>query len=201
MPPDLSTRVAVPGGTAEAIRAAAVRLFADHGYEATTMNDIGRSVGIGGSALYNHVPSKQELLRDIMLSAMQELIDVVSTAVESTESIPEKLQVGVRHHVTYHAHRRLEFSIGNREIPSLEEPARSEIVDLRRRYVELFQGIIDAGIAADIFSVESSLIATHSILQSGMGVAVWYHPDGPMRDTDLGAIYGEFALRIVGFRR
>jgi AcrR family transcriptional regulator len=164
------------------------------------MNDIGRSVGIRGSAIYNHVPSKQELLREIMFSAMHELMAAVSDAINSTDEIPEQLRLGFREHVLYHAQRRLHSKVGNREIPSLEEPARSDLIDLRRQYIEMFKSIIDGGIARGIFEVESSLLATHSILQSGMGVAVWYHPDGEMSDVEVADLYGVFALRIVGYR-
>jgi len=196
-----SSPVAVhPGGTAEAIRDVAVALFASHGYEATTMNDIGRGVGIRGSAIYNHVPSKQELLREIMFSAMNELVEVVGNAINSTDDIAEQLRLGFRQHVLYHAQRRLQFSVGNREIPSLEEPARTEIISLRRQYVEMFKNVIDQGIAKGIFEVESSLLAAYAILQSGMGVAIWYHPDGSMSGVEVADLYGEFALRIVGHR-
>jgi AcrR family transcriptional regulator len=189
-------------GTADAIRDVAVALFARYGYEATTMNDIGRGVGIRGSAIYNHVPSKQELLRAIMLSAMYELVDVVSAAIEQeADDPPSQLRLGVRQHVLYHAERRLEFSIGNREIPSLEDPARTEVIETRRRYVSMFENIIERGIADGVFEVASARIAAYAILQSGMGVAVWYHPDGPTAGKDLAELYGEFALRIVGYRR
>jgi AcrR family transcriptional regulator len=189
-----------PRGTAEAIRDAAVALFASRGYKATTMNDIGRSVGIRGSAIYNHVPSKQELLRDIMLSAMHELSDVVRVAIKSADDIPEQLRLGIRQHVLYHARGRLQFGVGNREIPSLEEPARTEIIDLRRRYVEMFENVIEAGLTEGTFRVQSARIAAYSILQSGMGVAVWYDPEGPMSDIEIADLYGEFALRTVGYR-
>jgi AcrR family transcriptional regulator len=197
-PPSSSNLAGPTRGTADAIRDAAVELFAHHGYKA--MNDIGRAVGIRGSAIYNHVSSKQELLREIMSSAMQELMDVVSEAVAAAVEPPEQLRLGTRQHVLYHAQRRLEFSVGNREIPSLEEPARRDIIGLRRRYIELFEGVIEQGIADGDFDVASAHLATHAILQSGMGVAVWYHPGGPMSDVDVADLYGEFALRTVGYR-
>jgi AcrR family transcriptional regulator len=189
-----------PGGTGEAIRAAAVSLFAQRGYEATTMNDIGRSVGIRGSAIYNHVPSKQDLLRDIMVSAMEELVEGVESAIASFDDIPGQLRSGVRQHVLYHAQSGPVYSIGNREIFSLEEPSRSHLVEMRRSYVERFRGIIENGVATKLFSVTSPLLATHSILQAGMGVAVWFDPDGPMDGAEVGDLYGEFALRTVGYR-
>jgi AcrR family transcriptional regulator len=187
------------GGTADAIRNAAIMLFARRGYEATTVNDIGRSVGIRGSAIYNHVSSKQELLRNIMLPAMYELVGFVRAAVESAADPPTQMRLAVGQHVRYHARCRLETRVGNREIPSLEEPAHTELIEVRRGYVDLFKGIIEAGIAEGIFDVQYPLIATHAILQSGMGVAAWFDPDGPMTDVDVGEIYGEFALRTLGY--
>jgi AcrR family transcriptional regulator len=200
-PPGPSVDSAIPPvGTAEAIRSAAVALFARRGYEATTVNEIGRSVGIRGSAIYNHVSSKQELLRDIMLSAMYELVGLVRAAVDSASDPPTQLRLGIGQHVAYHARCRLETRVGNREIPSLEEPAHTELIEVRRNHVDMFKGIIEAGIAEGIFVVEFPLIATHAILQSGMGVAAWYHPNGSMSDIEVGEIYGEFALRTVGYR-
>lgn len=44
------------------IAAAAAALFARHGFEAVSMDDIGAAVGIAGPSIYNHVASKQDLL-------------------------------------------------------------------------------------------------------------------------------------------
>jgi AcrR family transcriptional regulator len=187
--------------TGEAIRRAATELFARHGYEATSMNEIGRAVGIRGSAIYNHVPSKQELLREIIFSAMYELVGEVRRAIGEADDIPERLRRGFAQHVIYHARRRLEFAVGNGEIRSLEEPARSQIIELRRCYVELFEENIKAGTQTGIFDVSSTLIATHAMLQSGMGVALWFDPEGPLTAREVADFYGELALRMVGYRR
>jgi AcrR family transcriptional regulator len=46
----------------EAIVAAATRLFFEHGYRATTMEDVGAAVGVSGAAVYKHFSSKSDLL-------------------------------------------------------------------------------------------------------------------------------------------
>jgi AcrR family transcriptional regulator len=180
---------------------AAIELFARHGYEGTSMNEIGRAVGIRGSALYNHVQSKQELLREIIFSAMSELVGEVQRAIDEADDIPDRLRRGFAQHVIYHARRRLEFAVGNGEIRSLEEPARAQIIELRRRYVETFDEIIRSGSESGIFEVSSTLIATHAMLQSGMGVAIWFDPDGPLTAQEVADFYGELALRMVGYRQ
>ncbi|MEU8250125.1 TetR family transcriptional regulator [Nonomuraea sp. NPDC048916] len=41
---------------------AAARLFAAHGYQAVSMEDIGAAAGISGAGIYNHVTAKSDLL-------------------------------------------------------------------------------------------------------------------------------------------
>jgi AcrR family transcriptional regulator len=49
------------GGRREAILAAAGRLFAQQGYEATTMDDIAGAAGVSKATLYRYVAGKEEL--------------------------------------------------------------------------------------------------------------------------------------------
>ena len=52
-----------PGYDLESVLAVAVKLFNERGYDGTSMEDLSRRLGITKSAIYHHVPSKQELLR------------------------------------------------------------------------------------------------------------------------------------------
>ena len=58
---------------AESISDAALHLFSERGYQATTMDDLGAALGIRGPSLYKHVRSKQDLLAGIMLETMNTL--------------------------------------------------------------------------------------------------------------------------------
>lgn len=66
--------------TANTVRSAALTLFAERGYRATTMADIGAAVGIRGPSLYRHVRSKQDLLAEIMTDTMNELLALQTVA-------------------------------------------------------------------------------------------------------------------------
>jgi len=52
-----------PGYDLESLLQVAVKLFNERGYDGTSMEDLSRKLGITKSAIYHHVPSKQELLR------------------------------------------------------------------------------------------------------------------------------------------
>jgi len=46
------------------IFAAALRLFRERGFHATSINDIGAEAGVAGTAIYSHFATKQELLEE-----------------------------------------------------------------------------------------------------------------------------------------
>jgi AcrR family transcriptional regulator len=52
-----------PGYDLETLLNVAARLFNERGYDGTSMEDLSRKLGITKSAIYYHVPSKEELLR------------------------------------------------------------------------------------------------------------------------------------------
>src|SRR6056297_3764959 len=60
--------------TGPRIRAAALSLFARHGYAAVSMRQIAGEVGVQAGALYNYTPDKQTLLFELMRTHMEELL-------------------------------------------------------------------------------------------------------------------------------
>jgi AcrR family transcriptional regulator len=60
--------------TRERILEASLECFADRGYEATTMNEIGRRAGVTGPAIYRHFTGKQQLFAEVWRWASGDLI-------------------------------------------------------------------------------------------------------------------------------
>lgn len=175
-----------------------MELFARRGYEATTMADIGAAVGMRGPSLYKHVASKQDLLVRIMTGTMDDLLALHRTAVATTDDPAERLRRATEAHVRFHARHRLEAFVGNREIRSLVEPHRTDVLDRRAEYESCFRALVDDGIAAGRFHVPSARLASYAILDLGMGVAAWYREGGELSEDAIAWQYGEFALRLVG---
>src|ERR1039458_5895044 len=92
----------VRGGRKSDIREAALTLFAERGYHATSMEDIGRFIGVRGPSLYNHLKSKHELLIDIMVTTMKALLAQFDKA-NSSGGPSERLRKAMEAHVRYHA--------------------------------------------------------------------------------------------------
>lgn len=64
----------------ESILRAAVALFTERGYDATSMEDLARALGVTKSAIYHHVSSKEELLALATGRALDGLFEVAASA-------------------------------------------------------------------------------------------------------------------------
>jgi AcrR family transcriptional regulator len=74
--------------TKEKIMDAAIVLFSEKGYETVSMRDIARTVGIKAASIYNHYPSK----RDILESMYEFYRHVIRTVVPDEEKIISMLE-------------------------------------------------------------------------------------------------------------
>ncbi|MCW2528377.1 MAG: Transcriptional regulator, TetR family [Pseudonocardiales bacterium] len=180
------------------IREAALTLFAERGYHGTGMEDIARLVGIRASSLYNHMSSKQELLADIMITTMRELLSRFNEVTTEASRPADQLRLAVEAHVRYHAIHRRDVRIGNREIPSLEEPAQTQVRQLRRDYARAWQHMIESGVADGDFTTLSPQLAAYALLEMGIGVSQWYREDGALSLDEIAFHYADMALRQLG---
>src|SRR5437870_12216880 len=66
--------VGPPRERAEEVYAAALRLFREKGYHATSMQDIAAAVGLYKGSLYHYIGSKEDLLVQVFERAMTGLV-------------------------------------------------------------------------------------------------------------------------------
>lgn len=194
------TQTGRPNTKAE-LRSKARRLFARHGYEGVSMRDIAGSVGIRQSAIYNHFPSKQHLLVDLMSSHMERVLDAMRQALGRIDGPPAaKLEAFARFHVTYHIDHPDDVFLAYMELRSLEAPGRDQIAVLRNAYEAVLRDILDEGCATGSFAVGNTAIVARGILAMLTGVTVWYRVGGPLDRETVAETYVQAVLQSVGLR-
>src|SRR2546428_9859577 len=84
----------------------AATLFAERGFEATTMQDIAARVGITAPGLYYYFPSKQSLLFEVLETGLESVVAAVEEAVRAArgDGVPRptaELRAFTRRHVIF----------------------------------------------------------------------------------------------------
>ena len=78
---------AIRESSRNAILQAALRLFAERGYHATTIEAIAREAGIAKGLVYNYFASKQELLRQLVLLGFREFEDLLPELLRTVDPV------------------------------------------------------------------------------------------------------------------
>lgn len=203
--PDFAARLAAasragrnPSPTQEAIFRAAVELFAKQGYASTSLRQIAERVNIETPSLYNHIRSKQDLLFEMIQFATHELIAYVAERVDAAGDDPfDRLWAGTAAHVRFHCDHALQSRVGDTSLGALTDEHMQEALVLRRRYEDLFKGLLVAGMRKRVFRRLDVSITCFGILAWGTSAAQWYRPGGRLSGEEIGAIYADTAVRSV----
>lgn len=184
--------------TAAAVRAAARRLFAQSGYPAVSMRAIATEVGIQAGALYNHFPTKQAILLDLMRAHMTEVLEASEAAVPREGDPVARLNAFTRFHLRHHLPRGDAVFISYMELRSLEPENFREIDALRGRYEGRLIAILRDGREAGLFSIRDDRVTAMAIIAMLTGVTSWYREGGRLGVSEIETIYLELVARSVG---
>ncbi|MFF5304464.1 MULTISPECIES: TetR/AcrR family transcriptional regulator [Streptomyces] len=177
---------------------AAVEAFAERGYHATTTRDIAGRAGMSPAALYIHYKTKEELLHRISRIGHEKALEILRTAAGREGSAAERLADAVSSFVRWHAGGRTTARVVQYELDSLGPDARAEILALRRQVDAEVRGIVEDGVADGSFDVPDVKGTTLAILSLCIDVARWFSLDGPRTPDEVGALYADLVLRMVG---
>lgn len=183
-----------------AVQDAARDLFASQGYRGTSMKDIAQVLAVSAPSLYNHVPSKQDLLYGIMNVAMDRALAALAVALAGVTDVADQLRRATEVTVLDFLENPAEVTVCNTEIRSLDEPYRQAIIDKRDAYAHRLLSIVEQGCNLGLFEVQEPRVASFAILEMGNNAKAWFDPGGTYTANEVAALYGAFALRIVGYR-
>jgi AcrR family transcriptional regulator len=159
----------------------AARLFAEHGYHGTSMEDLAVAMGVQKGSLYAHIASKEDLLFEIArdgAEAFQAAIDGID------ERLPaiEKLRLALRAHLRVVAEQLDVATVFVREWRYLQGERGEEFVRERRRYEERIRDLFREGVEQSEFRTDLDVATAALLFLSAANWAyTWLRPGG---DTD-----------------
>jgi AcrR family transcriptional regulator len=189
-----------PRERGEQVYAAALRLFREKGYHATSMQDIAAAVGLYKGSLYHYIGGKEELLVRVFERAMGSLLGEVERIVADTSVRPSaQLRLVVQAHVEAVCENLDALTVYLHEFRALAGETLANVRAQRERYRQLVSEIVERGVRLGEFSTSDVDIATLGLLGMCNWVAQWYRPAGRLSARQIG---GHFAdLVLDGLRR
>ena len=173
---------------------AAVRLFAQRGYHATSMRAIASAARVQPAAIYHWYPSKEAILVRLQDDFMDQLTERVVEAIARHDRPALRLAAAVREHVVFHGiHRKAAF-VTDSEIRALTEGPRRALIAQRDGYQSIFSDLIRDGIRDGSLRSSDAMVATYAILLQCTGVALWFHPSGPLKLEEVAELHVELVL-------
>lgn len=158
----------------------ATRLFAERGYETTTLRDVADAYGVSRSSLYHYVSSKEDLLAMLVEQWSRGLADSLAVIRARTDLSPErKLRQVAELTIRQRAESPDQFRVLDQAETVLPEPLRTQHRQARRDVLAEITAVIEEGIESGHFKPLDPRVAAFSVLGMCNWVAWWYRPDGP----------------------
>jgi AcrR family transcriptional regulator len=189
---------AASDGTLRRIYEEALRRFAERGYHGTSIREIAEACGIKPSSIYAHVPSKEQILHDLILFGHEEHRDRLRDALLDAGSDPaDQLRAVVGAHVRMHAELPMLATVANNELHALAPEVAQGITEIRDQAVQMIVDVIERGVRLGRFHCDDVFLATAIMGAAGIRVAVWLPDDANYDAEQVVASYADYAVKLV----
>jgi TetR/AcrR family transcriptional regulator, cholesterol catabolism regulator len=158
----------------------AARLFAERGYQGTSLADLAEQLGVQKPSLYHHIDSKEDLLWEVAgegAAAFHAALDGVPPA-----AAPERIRLALRGHLAVVAGQLDVATVFTREWRHLEGDRHEGFLAERRRYEERIRDLFREGVErAELRTDLDVATAALLFLSAANWAYTWLRPGA---DTD-----------------
>jgi len=146
---------------------AAERLFAERGFLAVRLEDIGAAAGVSGPAIYRHFPNKESLLVELLVGISARLLagarDVAAHHPDPTAALDGLIDF----HLDFALGEPNLIRIQDRDLAHLPDAAERQVRKAQRQYVEVWVGVLRE-LHPDLAEADARLMAhaTFGLLNS-----------------------------------
>jgi len=117
--------------------AVAEEIFAERGYQASSMDDIAERVGVSKPMIYEYFGSKEGLLVACIRAARAELLGATLASVEGVDSAEEALRRGLTAFFAFIDSHRRSWELLRQEAAVAGQAAMDEIEGIRQQQTEV----------------------------------------------------------------
>lgn len=200
--PDTDLRSIVGGRTVrDRLVDAAVELFAQQGYDATSVSQILERAGSTKGGFYHHFASKLALLSEVYGDLITRQLASMTMILDRHDPPAVTLRALILDLVESTAAGARRALIVMRDLSRLDDERIEEYRRLRRQYHDGVRDLITAAQLAGTFStVASAETVTLTIFGVINQLPVWYRPDGPKAPVEIGHEIADLILAALQVR-
>ncbi|MGX1853009.1 TetR/AcrR family transcriptional regulator [Streptomyces sp. NBC_01456] len=183
---------------AQRLLATATRLFAEQGYDRTSVQEIVDAAGVTKGALYHYFGSKDDLLHEVygrVLRLQQERLDHFADADAPVET---RLRDAAADVVVTTIENLDDTKIFFRSMHQLGPEKDKQVRAERRRYHERFRALVEEGQRTGVFAADipADLVVDYHF-GSVHHLGTWYREDGPLSPQQVADHLAELLLRAL----
>lgn len=171
------------------------RLFAEKGFEATSMRDIASAAGVSKALLYHHFANKDEIYARVSFLATKDLYAYVEERIPSEGTCAEKLRAYMIASASFFADHRDSWIAASTAFWSDPDRHRLETrIAKRRQFEQRLRDIIAEGIEAGEFGPCDPAMAGRLILSGINWMHRWFDPEKGLSAEDIADQYADILL-------
>ena|SRR5580765_8096692 len=189
-------RTTVGGRTVpERLVDAATTLFAERGFESTSVQDIVETAGVTKGAMYHYFASKDDLLHEIYARILRLQMQRLERFAAGDEPIADRVHAAAADVVATTIENLPDVSIFFRSLHQLGEDKLREVRRERRRYHERFRSMIEEGQRDGAFRSDVAPdLAVDFFFGSVHHLPTWYRAGGRLSARQVGRTFADLLL-------
>ena len=181
--------------TRERVLAAAEELFAEQGYDATSVQQVVTRAGVTKGALYHYFAAKEDLLFEIYHSLFAEQMAGLQRIIAQRADATATLRQIIDDLVITTAARTRAITVFGREGSRLDQQRWQALRTSWRTYQDTVRKVIrDAQESGEFATTASPEVVSWSIFGFTNDLHTWYRPDGPKAAAVLAKELADFVL-------
>lgn len=175
--------------------AVAARLFAERGYDKTSIREVAAAYGVESATLYYYVKNKEELLRNICIDTLSESLDGLEAIAAADVSAVEKLQRAAASHMAALRDGGYRQRVMLVEMRALSGENKKQVQRLRDRYDALLEQVLEQGQQEQSVRTDVSAKYLRLALLGLLNWAIfWYRPGKELRPEQLSSMFADLFL-------